>query len=191
VLLALLSFGVPLYLGVIGFPALPRSETVLPRGWMDITGLPHPVPASLVDAVGAPPLIAGLVGSLLLGGLYLAALIAARRRQRVLGSSAALPTGLRLISSQSISAGLGLVAVALIPPMILASTVVGLGVITRELVEVLLGNAGSVGAFTLIELVRNLYLNQASALLTASLAVAAALGLLTLVIGGIMAPRNS
>jgi hypothetical protein len=88
---------------------------------------------------------------------------------------------------QWINAGLGTVIVATIPLMTIISTQIGIGFITNQLVEVLIGYESSAQEFTLVELVRDLYLNQTTALLTTLLAAAVAAGLLTLVISGMMA----
>jgi hypothetical protein len=186
-LFTVVSFGVPVYLGVIGSPVLPKGATVLPRGWMDVTGLAHPSPASIGDAIGAPLLITGLVSSLFLGGLYFAATSAARRRQRAMACCTTIQAGLRLMLSQSISAGLGVVMAMVIPPMTVISTVAGIGLITNQLVEVLMGYEFAAAEFTLVELVRYVYLNQASSFLATFVAATAVIGLLTLLISGIMA----
>ena len=301
-LLAFVSLGVPVCLGAIGSPVLPNGVTVQPRGWLDVTGLPHPSPASAGAAIGAPLLIPGLAISLVMGGLYLAAMNAAYRRQRALGLSSAHPVvtlalistllslgaidwalgltlrlsllagvaivaisvllivnlfrqpkrspsapahvvavisillspaiigravhlppfwgvlvgltmvvadvvlilslfrlskqpssdtitqaQLRLAISQSVSAGLGSIIAIVIPPMTAISTVVGTGLITNRLVEVLVGYAYAAQEFTLIELVRDVYLAQARAFLITFVAAAVLVGLLTLLASGIVA----
>jgi len=245
-LLTLVSLGVPVCLGALGSPTLLDGPTVLPRGWMDVTGLPHPSPAPMGVAVGAPLLIPGLVISLVMGGLYLAAMAAAYRRQRALDLPASHPTltvalisallslgvidgavhlpplwgllvglaivavavvliikllrlpkpsssdtitlaPLRLAISQSVSAGLGAVIAMVIPPMTVISTVVAMGLITNQLVEVLIGHEFAAQEFTLAELVRDVYLAQARAFLIAIVVAAAAVGLLTLIASGIVA----
>jgi signal transduction histidine kinase len=186
-LLALASFGAPVVLGVIGYPLLPRAGTVLPRGWLDITGLGHPGPASIGDAIGAPLLLTGLAGSVVMGSLYLAAAAAARRRQRAMASHTTVRAGLRLVLSQSIGAGLGFIIALAVPPMTTISTVVGMGLVTNQLVEVLVGSGSAAQEFTLVELVRSVYLNQASGFLTAFVVAVAAVGLLALLVSGITA----
>jgi signal transduction histidine kinase len=187
VLLALVSFGVPVYLGFMGSPVRSRGAVVLPRGWMDVTGLPHPPPASMADALGTPLLITGLVSSLLLGGLYLAAMGAARRRLRAMGSSTTVQAGLRLLLSQAIRAGLGAVIAMVIPPMTVISTIIGIGLITNQLVEGLIGYGAAAQEFTLVELVRSIFVNQASGFLITFVAATAVTGLLALLISGFMA----
>ena len=88
---------------------------------------------------------------------------------------------------QWMNAGLGTVIVATTPLMTIISIQIGIGLITNQLVEVLIGYESSAQEFTLVELVRSLYLNQMTALLTTLLATAVAAGLLTLVISGMMA----
>jgi signal transduction histidine kinase len=251
--LGLVSLGVPVYLAAMGSPALPKGGTVVPRGWMDVTGLFHPSPASPGGAIGPLLLSLGLGGSLLLGGLYLAAMREAYRRQRARGlfpphpvqsmavvgillspgiidwaiglSTAHSPVSqfvgvlvglamvvvdvalivgllraprqslsytitlaqMRSALSQLIRGGLGAVVAMVVPPMTVFTTQVGLGLITNQLVEVLVGREFAAQEFTLAELVRDVYLAQASALLTAFVAATAVIGLLTLIISGIMA----
>jgi hypothetical protein len=62
-----------------------------------------------------------------------------------------------------------------------------MGLITNKLVEVLLGYAHAAHEFTLVGLVRSIYLNQASACLLTLVGGAAAIGLLILILGGITA----
>jgi hypothetical protein len=97
------------------------------------------------------------------------------------------PMGPQTMLLQWLNAGLGTVIVATIPLMTIISTRIGIGLITNQLVEVLIGYESSAQEFTLVELVRSLYLNQMTALLTTLLATAVAAGLLTLVISGMMA----
>jgi len=193
---------------------------------MDVTGLFHPSPASPGGAIGPLLLSLGLVGSLFLGGLYLAAMKAAYRRQRAWGffpphpvqslavvgillspgvidwaiglSTAHSPVSqfmgvlvglamlvvdvvlivgllrvprqslsyaitlaqMRLALSQLIHGGLGAVVAMVIPPMTVLTTQVGLGLITNRLVEVLVGREFAAQEFTLVELVRDVYLTQ-------------------------------
>jgi hypothetical protein len=183
VLLALLSFGLPLYLWAIGAPALPREGAVLPRGWLDLTGLPHPGPVSIWDALGAHLLIPGLVSSLVMGGLQLSVLYTAHCRLRAMGAPG-VQAGLRLLLSQSTSAALGVVVATVIPLMTLISAVVGIGLVADLPIEVLLGYEFS-PEFTLFDIVRSVYLDQASAFLATFAAATAAAGLMALLIGGI------
>ena len=245
-LLGLVSLGVPVCLGAMGSPVLPQGATVEPRGWMDVTGLPHPSSALAGTAIGVPLLILGLAVSLAMGGLYLAAMNAAYRRQRALGLSSPHPVRtaavisallslgiidwaislppfwgvlvglaiivadvilivnllrlpkqppsytitlaqLRLTISQSVTAGLGSAIAMAIPPMTIISATVSMGLITNQLVEVLVGYGFAAQEFTPVELVRDVYLTQASAFLTTLVAATAAIGLLTLIVSGIMA----
>jgi hypothetical protein len=201
------------------------------------------------------PLVLGLalVSSLVLGGLYLAAMRAAYRRQRAWGlypphpvqsmavvgillspgmidwaiglSTAHSPVSqlvgvlvglamvvvdvalivgllraprqslsttitlaqMRLALSQLIRGGLGAVVAMVVPPMTIVATQVGLGLITNQLVEVLVGREFAAQEFTLAELVRDVYLAQAGTLVVAFFAATAAIGLLALVISGTMA----
>jgi hypothetical protein len=94
---------------------------------------------------------------------------------------------MRSALSQLIRGGLGAVVAMVVPPMTVFTTQVGLGLITNQLVEVLVGREFAAQEFTLAELVRDVYLAQASALLTAFVAATAVIGLLTLIISGIMA----
>jgi hypothetical protein len=94
---------------------------------------------------------------------------------------------LRLAISQSVSAGLGSIIAMVIPPMTAISTAVGMGLITNRLVEVLVGYAFAAQEFTLIELVRDVYLAQARAFLITFVAAAVLVGLLTLIASGIVA----
>ena len=89
-LLTLVSLGVPVHLGAVGSPAL-QGATVLPRGWMDVSGLSHPSPVSIGAAIGARLLIPWLVSSLAMGSLYLVAIYAAHRHQQALGLSSPHP----------------------------------------------------------------------------------------------------
>jgi hypothetical protein len=182
-ILALVSVGLPLYGWAIGAPTLPRSGAVLPPGWMDVTGLPHPGPASIWKALGAHLSLPGLAGSLALGGLHAAVFSAACRRQRTMGTAGVL-AALRLLLSRSISAGLGIVLAISIPPVTLVSTTVGIGLLANPPLEVLLGCAVSAES-ALFESVRSVYLNQAGAFLAVIAAAAALAGLMALGIGGI------
>ncbi len=250
-LLSLVCFGLPVYLGTIGTPRL-QARMVTPRGWMDITGLFHPSPLLSVTAVSGL-LVLGLVGSLILGGLYLTALNAAYRRGRNLGISLPHPilsvtviiillipglmgwairlgyshslvlqclsglVGLAIIVAaivviasllrvskgsppyivklsrfrssipQSINAGLGSVIAMVIPVMTIISFVVGLGLITNQLSEALMGYQFAVQEFTMVELVSDVYLAQARAFIVSFVATTAIIGLLTLIITGIAA----
>lgn len=114
-LLALAALGVPVYLGAIGYPTLPDGATIKPHGWMDVTGLPHPSPASIEVAIGAPLLALMLVSGVVMGGLYLSAIYAVHRRQCALGLSPAHPD--RTVAIVGILLNLGIVRWAIsVPP---------------------------------------------------------------------------
>jgi hypothetical protein len=74
-----------------------------------------------------------------------------------------------------------------IPPTTVISATVSMGLITNQLVEVLVGYGFAAQEFTLVELVRDVYLTQASAFLTTLVAATATIGLLTIIVSGIMA----
>jgi signal transduction histidine kinase len=303
-LLALVALGVPVYLGAIGYPTLPDGATIKPPGWMDVTGLPHPSPASIGVAIGAPLLALMLVSGVAMGGLYLSAIYTVHRRQCALGLSTAHPDrtvaivgillslgivqwaisvppfwciliGLALVAvaitlvvrllrsprrpisyspsyvitmislllspiivgwtlksfsllggaviglvlilanlalavnmfhlskqssshtimlaqlrsmiSQTVRAGLGSAVGMTVPPMTVISTLVGVGLITNQFVEVLVGYTHAARDFTLVALVRNVYLMQARACLITFVVAAATVGLLTLIASGIVA----
>jgi hypothetical protein len=93
---------------------------------------------------------------------------------------------LRLMISQAVHAGLGSVVAMVIPLMTVISTDVSIGLITNQLVEVLLGYEFAAQEFTLVELVRNVYLAQASAFVITFVAAAVAVGLLTLIVSGVI-----
>ena len=185
-LLGLVSFAVPVYAGMVRSLAW-QGAASLPPGLMDVLGLDHPVAVPSLAAAGALPLVSGLVASLLLGGLYLVAFTAARRRQRALDLAAPRPKAvLQLAIARWMDAGLGSVIAIAIPPMTVISMAVSLSMISTKLIEVLAGSAFAREEFTLVELVRDVYGNQASAFLTTFMAAAVAVGLLTLVISGFM-----
>lgn len=183
--LALTSLGLPLALALVGCPTLPRGGAVLPHGWMDLTGLPHPGPVSIGDAVGVHLWIVGLAGSLTMGGLALAALWAAYRRQRTMGAQRAIRAGLQLVFRQSGGAGLGSVIATALSAMTLVSTLTGIELLKLP-IEVLIDHEKT-HALTLIKLVRSLYLDQASAFLTTFVAAIAVVGAVSLLIDGVKA----
>ena len=243
-LLTFVALGVPVYLGAMSL-ASAQGTTLLPRGWMDVTGLMFPSPVSVVAAIGAPLLGLVLVGSLVMAGLYVAAITTAHRRQRALGLTPAHPVydvavasillspgivawavrlppvwgiavglvmiivavafiatllclskerpsytitlgQLRLMISQAVHAGLGSAVAMVIPLMTVISTDVSMDLITNQLVEVLLGYEFAAQEFTLVELVRDVYLAQASAFVITFVAAAVVVGLLTLIVSGMV-----
>ena len=307
--LVFVSLGVPVYLATIS-TVFAQGTVVLPRGWMDIAGLLQPSSTPVTSSVSTLLLVPGLAISLVMGGLYSAAMNAAHRRQRAMGlypaplvrtvavislllslgmivwainlsyshtlylrilsalvglvvitanvvlvvklfrvpkqppshqspytavailnillspvlvnwatnlppfgtilvglalviadailivnllrlpkqlSSNTITPRLRLAFSQLIHTGLGAIVVAVIPPVTAISTIVGMGLITNQLVEVLAGYEFAAQEFTLVDLVRNVYLDQASAFLATFVAATAIIGLLTLIISGIIA----
>jgi hypothetical protein len=93
---------------------------------------------------------------------------------------------LRLAASRSASVAAGATVALAIPLMPALSTAAGLGLITNQLVEVLVGMAQAAQEFTLVKLVQGVYLAQAGTALVLLVGSVALVGLLVLVISGIM-----
>ena len=137
-------------------------------------------------AVCLPPLWGVLVG-LAIVAVAVVLIVSLFRLPKPSSSDTITLAPLRLAISQSVSVGLGSVIAMVIPPMTVVSTVAGMGLITNQLVEVLIGHEFAAQEFTLADLVRNVYLAQARAFLITVVVAAAAVELLTLIASGIVA----
>ncbi|UCC63361.1 MAG: sensor histidine kinase [Anaerolineae bacterium] len=127
-------------------------------------------------------------GALVALALVIAAVILAVWLGRVSKQSPAYTivlSRLRCTLSRMAHASLGSAVAIVVPLMTVISVEAGTGLITTKLVEVLLGYESAAREFTLVELVRDLYLDQAGTFLLTFVAATAAIGLLVLVVSGI------
>jgi signal transduction histidine kinase len=138
-------------------------------------------------AVSLSPLATILVGLVVIVANGVLIVILRRQPKRAPRDTGALPR-LRLAVSQSISSGLGVVVAMLVPLMANLGTAVSVAMIPVRWKEVLDSLALSPTLnYTLIELVRGVYLAQARVFLVSFVAAIALVGLRMLVFSGIMA----
>jgi signal transduction histidine kinase/ribosomal protein L40E len=134
---------------------------------------------AILWAITLPPFFSLLVG-LIVVAADVALLIILRRQPR--SDAATLARG-QLTMAQQINASMGAVCAMIVPPTAIINTLVSIKVVS---------DFGALN-HTLVELVRNLYLNQARVCLGMFVVATAGLGygLLTSAIGGIIARRRS
>lgn len=147
----------------------------------------------LTSALGVVAVVT-IASSLVLGSLYVAIFIQARRQRRALGPHHSHSIG---IMSQSINGSLGTIIAMIVPPMTVISVVVSMVMITTRFVLVLMNydvtGQPYVPDYTLAELVRNVYLTQARTFLASLVGAITIVGLLMLINSGaiVIAKRRS
>jgi signal transduction histidine kinase len=140
-------------------------------------------------AINLPPFLTVLVGLVVIGVDVL--LIFFLRRHPGPPLSGASPLARRRWTMSQMNGGLGAAVAMIVPAMTTVSVGVALAKIAIWLVPVLVGSGASgqvdVESFTLVELVRDVYLTQARAFLISLVGALASVGLPMLIISGIMA----
>jgi hypothetical protein len=138
--------------------------------------------------IGLPSGWGALVG-LAVAAVDIVLLVILRRQPRPSSSAAAILQGLQLGISQMINASLGAIVAMIVPVLANIGTGVSLVTILNRLIAVLAGYSESQSApdFTLVQLIRHVYLAQGRAAVVVLVGAVATVGLLLLAISGIMA----